>query len=168
MKLLFENWRGYLAENTYKPDKEIDQLSQMIGSSAEETIAHRIMTHDWGGAWKQFHEWYVEGKVDLDLLIDALDRLLRDEYKRIRKNMINTDWDKTMRSVSNFILGIAHPGRSQQFPVFYNKFNKLRIYEPRMRLPWEEGPKDLLHNGLTTTLLQKRIKIKEKPDEAPT
>jgi hypothetical protein len=165
MKLLMENWRKFLKEGD---SEEIDQLSQMMDFSVEETIAQHIMIGEWARAWNHFYGWYIEGKVDLDFLIETLDRLLRNEYKRIRKNMINTDWDKTMRSVNNFILGIAHPGQSQQFPAFFNKFNKLRIYEPRMRMPWEESPKDILRNGLTTTLLQKRIKIKEKPDETPT
>jgi len=164
MKLLLENWREFLNEGD---SEEIDELSQMMDFSVEETIAQHIMIGEWARAWNHFYGWYIEGKVDLDFLIETLDRLLRDEYKRVRKNMINTNWDETMRSVNNFILGLAHGGPAGQYPLFHSKFN-LRVYEPRIRMPWEENPKEMLRNELETTLLRKRIKIREKPDEAPT
>jgi hypothetical protein len=157
-----ENWREYLNEEN---SEEIAQLSKIMGHSIEETIAQHIMIGEWKRAWNHFRGWYMEGKVDLELLVEALDGLLRDEYKRIRKNMVNTDWDKTIESLRKFIAGDQYDAAAL---ARYQERFPLRMYEPQMRMPWQESPKDMLYTELGATILRNDIKIREKPDETPT
>ena len=190
MKLLMENWRGFLNEGD---SEEIDQLSQMMRFSVEETIAHQVMTHNWKKAWNLFREGYIEGKVDLRLLVVTLDDLLKDEYWRIRKNMINTDWEETLTSAVNFITAGLFDRQHNDF--FYPNYDplrsnpgggdtawekaeaarfiaelpdskalRLRIYEPG----WPTNTKKIIHDALTTSLHAQRLTQKRKKNETPT
>ena len=173
MNFLMTSWRKFLNEGN---SEDIDQLSKMMGHSVEETIVQHIMIGEWRRAWNHFRGWYMEGKVDLELLVETLDDLLQDEYRRIRKNMINTDWKETLTSAVKFVTGgedranaFLNRRGSANYPDRYTgEVLNQRIYEPRMRMPWQESPKDMLYAELRATILRNDIKIREKPNETPT
>ena len=131
---------------------QIDQLSQLTGSSHEQVIVQHVMTDDWQRAWIRLQKLYSEGKVDIELLAKTLDAILRDEYDRIRRSMVNTDWEETLSSVVKFITGGEDRKHVFLIPAGPRSgLLNLRIYENPPNSPWE-----MMYNELTTTLLRHR------------
>ena len=156
---LFENWRGFLKERDQESADEMDQLSQRMSFSNEEAVVQHVMAGDWNRAWQHFLGWYKVGKIDVELLVETLDDLLRDEYNRIRKKAQYSSealgsWAETWTSAIKFITGGKAPTRDR--PYHHGDLH-LRIYHPRGFGYWTTNTKDMLYNELMTTLNTKKI-----------